>query len=103
MNMYAKFDDDVRAALGSEIRASDEAASEFWSSLANVGWFHESEPDEEVSYSFRAAGGLIAQIRANGSYLDWYCCGPTEMIAPWISQAMATKGWWARPAEVTGT
>jgi hypothetical protein len=93
MNLYAKFDDDVREVLGQKLRASDEAAAEFWSSLANVGWFHESAPSEEVGYTFRAAGGLIAQIRADGGYLDWYCSGPYAVIATWIAELMATKGW----------
>jgi hypothetical protein len=97
MNLYAKFDADVRAVLGTHLRESEECSAQFWSALANVGWFHESAPDEEVGYSFRAAGGLIAQIRAEGDYLDWYCCGPDGIVAPWISEAMATKGWRAQP------
>lgn len=96
-NLYTKFDDDVRAVLGSQIRANDEAATEFWSSLANVGWFHESQPEQEVSYSFRAAGGLIAEIRGEGDYIDWYCSGPYAVVASWIAEAMASKGWRAQP------
>jgi hypothetical protein len=98
-NLYARFDDDVRAVLGSQIRANDEAATEFWSSLANVGWFHESQPEQEVGYSFRAAGGLIAEIRAEGSYIDWYCSGPYAVVASWIADLMATKGWRSEPME----
>jgi hypothetical protein len=92
-NLYAKFDDDVRATIGSRLRASDEDAAQFWSALANQGWVHDSAPYQEVGYSFRAAGGLIAEIRGAGDYLDWYCSGPTETIAPWISEALAKKGW----------
>jgi hypothetical protein len=94
---YARFDRDVERLLGRRIRASREEAIEFWSALANVGWFHESQPEQEVSYSFRAAGGLIAQIRAEGDYLDWYMSGPDGVVAPWIREVMATKGWRAQP------
>jgi hypothetical protein len=58
-----------------------------------VSWQHDSAPNEEVGYTFRAAGGLIAQIRGKGSYMDWYCCGPYATVAPWISEAMAKRGW----------
>lgn len=92
----ARFDRDVERLLGRRIRASKESAAEFWSSLANVGWFHESQPEHEVSYSFRAAGGFIAQIRGEGSYIDWYCSGPYAVVMSWISEAMATKGWRAQ-------
>jgi len=92
-NLYTKFDDDVRAAIGTRLRASEEDAAQFWSALANQGWVHDSAPDQEVSYSFRAAGGFIAQIRGSGNYIDWYCSGPTETVAPWISEALGAKGW----------
>jgi hypothetical protein len=25
--------------------------------------------------------------------MDWYCCGPEGVVAPWISEAMAKLGW----------
>lgn len=92
-NLYTKFDDDVRATIGGRIRASDEDAAQFWSSLANASWFHESAPTEEVGYSFRAAGGFIAEIRCEGDYMDWYCSGPDGVVAPWVSEALAKLGW----------
>lgn len=95
-DIYAKFEDDVREVLGSHLRDSEENSAQFWSSLANMDWFHESSP-EEVGYTFRAAGGLIAQIRGEGDYLDWYCSGPYAVVAPWIAELMATKGWRAQP------
>lgn len=92
-DMCVKFDDDVRAAIGSRLRASDEDAVALWSALANVSWFHESAPKEDVGYSFRAAGELIAEIRGQSDYMDWYCCGPYATVAPWIGEAMAKLGW----------
>lgn len=92
-DMCVKFDDDVRAAIGGRLRASDEDAIAFWSALANQGWVHYTAPAQEVSYSFRAAGGLIAEIRGEGDYMDWYCSGPTETVAPWIRDALGAKGW----------
>lgn len=36
-----------------------------WAILENIRW----------SCSWRYAGGIIADIRGSGDYLDWYCSG----------------------------
>jgi hypothetical protein len=92
-SLVVKFKRDLDTALFDRVFRDVKAAEELWSSLANVGWFHESAPKQEVGYSFRAAGGLIAEMRGMGDYMDWYCCGPDGVVAPWISEAMAKLGW----------
>jgi hypothetical protein len=93
LGLYTMFERNVTEALGDRIQASDQYAKEFWSALANQGWVHKAAPEREVSYSFRAAGDLIARIRGTGHYMDWYMCGPDGVVAPWISEAMAKLGW----------
>lgn len=77
--------------LGERIRADGACAVEMWSALANVGW-HASDGDI-VSYSFREAGDLVAWLREEGDYMDWYCSGDVGVVAPWIGDALAAEGW----------
>lgn len=92
-NLYSKFESDVCDLLGRELAASEMNCAQFWSSLANIRWFHESAKDQEVSYSFRAAGDLISRIIGKGHYMDWYCSGPAETVAQWVKEAMGKRGW----------
>jgi len=65
-----------------------------WAILKNVRW----------SCSWRYAGGIIADIRGAGDYLDWYCSGAWAetpdwgmqeegIIAPEIEKDINTIGW----------
>ncbi|PIW26880.1 MAG: hypothetical protein COW30_12940 [Rhodospirillales bacterium CG15_BIG_FIL_POST_REV_8_21_14_020_66_15] len=82
----------VVRAMGDRIRANDEAAAAMWSALANVDWRH-PETGDNASYTFRAAGDMIAAIRGQGTYMDWYCCGPSGTVSDEIAAAMALEGW----------
>lgn len=91
--MSNQFELDVEACLGDWIRESDKNAIEFWSALANVDWYNLSTK-EEAGYSFRSAGGLIADIRKDGSdYMTWYCSGPYASVSYHIERTMKKAGW----------
>lgn len=81
----------VERLLGEQVRADGARAVELWSSLANVEW--RGPDDAVVTYSFRSAGDLIAWVREDGCYLDWYCSGPVGVVSRWISDALAAEGW----------
>jgi hypothetical protein len=66
-----------------------------WSALANMDWRREN--GDRASYSFRAAGDLIAAIRGAGDYLDWYCCGPYATVRADIADALRAQGWRPEP------
>lgn len=85
------FEKDLAEALGERIRADIDFSVDVWSALTNTDWKHTS--GLEVSYSFRAAGDLVAAIRGFGTYLDWYCMGPSCKVSPEISEAMRERGW----------
>ena len=68
-----------------------------WSALTNTEWI---KGDAVLSYSFRAAGDLIASMRREGDYLDWYCCARPGVVSPEIAGNMAVYGWTHRPATV---
>lgn len=81
----------VERALGDVIRADEAVAKELWSAMANIHWFHAEHG--EAAYSFRAAGGLVADIRGEGNYMDWYCASPEGVVSERITTAMAGEGW----------
>lgn len=57
----------------------DSYAQNLYAALCNMRWQRrEVMPilkDEYWSCSWRYAGGIIADIREEGDYLDWYCSG----------------------------
>lgn len=91
------FEMSVSRALGEQIASDDAVACEMWCALANVDWKHAS--GDTASYSFRAAGDLVAAVRGSGMYMDWYCCGPYPVVSGRVAEAMRAEGWTAAETE----
>lgn len=87
----ADFEQDLRDGLGDKI-LDDDVARQVWSALANVSWYHPKSATE-ASYSFRAAGGLIAEFRGSGCYMDWYCSGPYAEVSDLVRRVLKKRGW----------
>lgn len=86
-----QFELTVDRVLGDRIRADGAAAVDMWSSLANIEW---TGPEGgKVNYSFREAGDLVAWVREEGGYIDWYCSGPVGVVSAWIEEGLAKEGW----------
>lgn len=81
----------VNRALGDGMRADKNLCNALWSALANQRWHHDN--GDTAGYSFRAAGDLIAAIRGEGDYLDWYLSGPVALVDQTIKEALAKEGW----------
>lgn len=60
----------------------DEYAQKLYAALCNTDWVRDDVipmirqgDDDKWSCSWRASGRIVAQLRNDGDYLDWYCSG----------------------------
>jgi hypothetical protein len=62
-----------------KVRASETYAQNLYAAMCNNGFIKlEVIPilkNEEWSCSWRYAGGIVADMRQEGDYIDWYCSG----------------------------
>jgi hypothetical protein len=62
-----------------KVRASESYAQNLYAAMCNNGFIKmEVIPilkNEEWGCSWRSAGGIIADMRQQGDYIDWYCSG----------------------------
>lgn len=62
-----------------KVRASTSYAQNLYAALCNMQWQKiDVMPiltDEYWTVSWRSAGGIVADLRCQGDYLDWYCSG----------------------------
>lgn len=83
-------EEDIKAApwLVEKIRGSKIYAQNLYAAMCNTRFIKNDIwpilKDEDWTCSWRYAGGLIAEIRGEGDYMDWYCSGihDGEQITP---------------------
>ena len=60
-------------------KASDGYAQNIYAALCNTEWQRNDVwpllKDQRWSCSWRYAGGIVADMREEGDYIDWYCSG----------------------------
>lgn len=95
LNEQDAFEMAVARQLGAAMREDRRVGVEVWSALANMDWAHEN--GDTASYSFRAAGDLVAAVVGAGDYLDWYCSGPYATVSARVATALAREGWHGVP------
>ena len=72
-------DDDIL----NKIRTREDYAQNLYAAWCNMQWCPKElwpairqDPDKDLwSASWRGAGGIIADFRREGDYMDWYCSG----------------------------
>lgn len=57
------------------VRSSDVYAQHLYAAICNNSFKKLSSNSETWSCSWRYAGGIIAHMREQGDYIDWYCSG----------------------------
>ena len=79
--MKYELDQEIAATpeLVSKIKSREDYAQNLYAAFCNMRW-QKTEvmsilKDELWSVSWRAAGGVVAELRGQGDYLDWYCSG----------------------------
>lgn len=58
----------VKRVFGEAMADDLDLCTEVWSAITNCDWHHDN--GDTASYSFRAAGDLVAAVRGHGDYLD---------------------------------
>ena len=72
---------DLRSSkeLCDKAKASDAYAQNLYAAMCNMTWqsreFWQELKGETWSCSWRHAGGIVADMREEGDYIDWYCSG----------------------------
>lgn len=72
---------DLRSSkeLCDKAKVSDAYAQNLYAAMCNMTWqsreFWQEMKGEVWSCSWRHAGGIIADMREEGDYIDWYCSG----------------------------
>jgi hypothetical protein len=72
---------DLRSSkeLCDKVKASDVYAQNLYAAMCNMQWqsreFWQELKGETWSCSWRSSGGIIADMREQGDYIDWYCSG----------------------------
>lgn len=59
-------------ALSIKCRSSEKYSQNLYAALCNNSFLKEGQ---EWGCSWRHAGGIIADLRGQGDYIDWYCSG----------------------------
>ena len=86
------FENAVERQLGEAMREDPNLCKEVWCATSNVTW-RNAEEGHTASYSFRAAGDLVAAILGRGDYMDWYCSGHDGEVSERVAEAMLDEGW----------
>jgi hypothetical protein len=72
---------DLRSSkeLCDKVKESDNYAQNLYAAMCNVDWqsreFWQEMKGETWCCSWRSAGGIVADMREQGDYIDWYCSG----------------------------
>jgi hypothetical protein len=80
-----------------KVLTDEDYAADLYRALSNMQWRkRELMPllrNELWSASWRSAGGIVADLRQEGDYLDWYCSGREGTVTEEIRQDLFDLGW----------
>lgn len=78
-----------------KVKSSDSYAQNLYAAMCNMQFVKNDIwpliKDQRWSASWRSAGGIVADMREQGDYIDWYCSGIGEGLGN--GDADGTKGY----------
>ena len=80
---------------------SDVFAALLYAALCNTAWRHRAS-GTLWSCSWRGVGGIVAHLRAEGDYLDWYGSGGEGIVDEEVLAVIEGLGWEIVPEENGG-
>ncbi len=94
---------DMERDLGASARIRDLVRSEvfatlLYGALCNTVWRHKAT-GTPWHCSWRHAGGIVAALRSQGDYLDWYCSSGEGLVDAQVLAEIAALGWELSEAE----
>lgn len=90
--------------IANKCKYSDIYSQNLYAALCNNRFFY---GDEEWTCSWRYSGGIVADLRNSGDYMDWYCSGVSNKEG-YVAEGFATEeikldliklGWIVKPYE----
>jgi len=91
-----------------KVRAQESYAQNLYAAMCNMRFVRKEmfpylrqDPDRDLwSASWRSAGGIVADMRQEGDYIDWYCSGMGGLNGSYDSDSETFEQWQARTAYV---
>lgn len=79
-----------------KVRSRDDYAQHLYAAMCNVSWQEQDVwevlRDQCWSCTWRYAGGIVARIREQGTYMDWYCSGMgSDDMNWWIQKGFVSE------------
>jgi hypothetical protein len=81
----------TKVSSGLRLR-SELFATVLYSALCNTTWLHKAT-GTPWHCSWRSAGGLVANLRCEGNYLDWYCSMGEGLVDEQVLDEIGALGW----------
>jgi hypothetical protein len=97
---------DLEQHLGASERIRDLVrgdvfATLLYGALCNTTWRHKAT-GHSWSCTWRHAGGVVAALRSEGDYLDWYCSAGEGLVDLQVLEELGALGWELCEAAPTG-
>ncbi len=74
-------------------------ATLLYGALCNTTWQH-TATGTSWDCSWRSAGGIVANLRCEGDYMDWYCFGGEGLVDEQVLAEIKALGWELIEAEL---
>ena len=88
-----------------KVRNSDSYAKDLYAALCNNDFIKldlwSILKERKWSCSWRYSGGIIAHMRREGDYIDWYCAGDEGTVTGEIKEDFKQLGWTIPTIDIT--